>query len=80
METLFTREEIQKTPQKLKNNKSTGPDGVHAEYLKYESNLLLVNISDIRNKTSETAEYPEDDPVETLNPPAKPPKRMKRYT
>ena len=45
--TPFTPEEIQKASQKLKNNKVTGPEGVHAEYLKYGSNQLFVNTSDI---------------------------------
>ena len=56
------------------------PDGVHAEYLKYGSNILFVNISETLNKTSERVEYLEDVRLGTLNLLAKPPKKMKRQT
>ena len=78
MEPPFIPEEIQKASNKLKNNKATRSDGIPAEYLKYGSNQLFVNISNILHKTSETGKYPEDIPLGTLNPLAKPPKRIKR--
>ena len=56
MEPSFTPEETQKRSKKLKNNKTTRSDGVHAEYLKYGSNQLFVNMSEILNKTSKTGE------------------------
>ena len=75
MEPLFTPQDIQEASKKLKNNKATGPDGVHAKYLKYGSNQVLVNISEILNKTSETGEYPENIRLGTFNPLAKPLKK-----
>ena len=75
MEPPFTPEEIQKASQKLKDNKATEPDGVHAEHLKYGSNQLFVNISETLNRTSETVEFPEHVRLGTLNPLAKPPKK-----
>ena len=77
-ESPFTLEKIQKASQELKNNRAAGLDGVHAEYLKYGSNQLFVNISDILNKTSKTGEYPEDVHLGTLNSLAKPPKKNEK--
>ena len=78
IESPFTPEEIQIALQKFKNNKVTWLDGVHAEYLKYGSNQLIVNISDILNKAREIGEYPEDVRLGTLNPQANHRKRMKK--
>ena len=44
MEPPFTPDEIQKASQKLKSDKTTGPDGVYAEYLKCGLNQLFVNL------------------------------------
>ena len=44
MEPPFTPDEIQKASQKLKSDKTTGPDGFYAEYLKCGLNQLFVNL------------------------------------
>ena len=78
MKPLLTSQDIHEASKKLKNNKATRPDGVHAKYLKYGSNQLFVNISEILNKTSETGEYPENIRLGTFNPLAKPPKKNEK--
>ena len=56
MEPSFTPEETQNGSKRLKNNKTTRFHGVHAEHLKYGSNQLFVNMSEVLNKTSKTGE------------------------
>ena len=63
---------MQKASQKFKKPKATGPGEVHVEYLKYGSNQLFANMSDILNKTSEIGKYPEDVRLGTPNPLVKP--------
>ena len=78
MDPPFTSEEISKSARKLKNNKATGIDDVHAEYIKYGPNELHTEISNILNKTSETGEHPEVLRQGILNPLAKPAKKNEK--
>ena len=75
MEPAYTAEEIEKAACKLKNNKATGRDEVHAEFIKYGSADLHLQISKLLNITSETGDYPEEIHRGTLNPLPKPPKK-----
>ena len=75
MDPPFTIDEIKTATNKLKNNKATGRDGVHAELLKHGSDEVYQQISELLNKTSETGEYPEEIRRGILNPLAKPPKK-----
>ena len=63
---------------KLKNNKATGRDDVHAEFIKYGTNKLSVQMATLLNKTSETGEYPEEIKHGILTPLTKPPKKDER--
>ena len=71
----FTAEEIKTAAKKLKNNKATGRDGVHAEFIKHGSNEIYEQIANLLNMTSETGQYPEEIRRGILNPIAKPPKK-----
>ena len=75
MEPAYTAEEIEKAACKLKNNKATGRDEVHAEFIKYGSPELYLQISKLLNITSETGDYPEEIRRGILNPLPKPPKK-----
>ena len=75
MEPPFTAEEIQTAARKLKNNKSTGPDEVKAEFIKHAPYELHQQIASLLNKTTETGEYPEEIRRGILTPLAKPPKK-----
>ena len=77
MDPPFTGVEIGKAASKLKNNKATGIDKIHAEYIKYGPSKLHNEISNLLNKTSETGEYPEVLRLGILNPLTKPPKKKK---
>ena len=74
----FTPDKIKRAAKKLKNNKATGRDDVHAEFIKYETNELYVQMATLLNKTSETGEYPEEIKHGILTPLAKPPKKDER--
>ena len=78
MDPPFTGVEIGKAASKLKNNKATGIDKIHAEYIKYGPSKLHNEISNLLNKTSETGEYPEVLCLEILNSLAKPPKKKEK--
>ena len=71
MEPAYTAEEIEKAACKLKNSKATGRDKVHAEFIKYGSPELYLQISKLLNITSETGDYPEEIRRGILNPLAK---------
>ena len=75
MEPAYTAEEIEKAACKLKNNKATGRDEVHAEFIKYGSPELYLQISKLLNITSETGDYPEEIRRGILNPLPKPSKK-----
>ena len=78
MDPPFVTEEIETAAKKLKNNKATGSDGVHAEQIKYGTNELYQQIANLLNKTCETGEYPEEIRRRILTPLAKPPKKDER--
>ena len=74
----FTPDEIERAAKKLNNNKVTDRDDVHAEFIKYGTNKLYVQMATLLNKTSETGEYPEEIKHGILTPLVKPPKKDER--
>ena len=56
----FTSREIQRAARKLKNNKATGRDEAHVEFIKHGPEELYTQIARLLNRTSETGEYPEE--------------------
>ena len=50
----FTKEEIKNTIKYLKNNKSTGNDGVKAELLKHAPEIVYTEIAEIFNETAKS--------------------------
>ena len=78
MDPPFVTEEIETAAKKLKNNKATGSDGVHAELIKYGTNELYQQIANLLHKTCETGEYPQEIRRGILTPLAKPPKKDER--
>ena len=60
MNNNFTAEEIKKAVTKMKNGKSTGKDGLVAEFIKYGPSELHQHIAEILNIAAETGEYPEE--------------------
>ena len=75
MDPLCTVAELLKASSKLKDGKATGKDGVHAEFIKYSTGEIHVQIANLLNETSESSEYPEDLQHGILNPLPKPPKK-----
>ena len=60
MKIPFTKEEINKAIKSLKNNRSTGGDGVKAELLKYGPEIFSEEIAIILNETAKTGEHPKE--------------------
>ena len=60
MDPPYTVAEILKASSKLKDSKATGTDGVHAEFIKYSTGEIHVQIANLLNQISESGEYPED--------------------
>lgn len=60
MENPFNTNEIKKAINKLKNNKSPGPDEIYAEQLKHAPDTLSNIIADLFNKMAETGAYPDE--------------------
>ena len=58
VEPPFHHQETEKAARKLKNNKSTGSDEIHAELVKHEPEVLYAQILEILNKTAESGNYP----------------------
>ena len=56
MQNPFTSEEIQKAAKKLENGKSTGPDEVELELIKYAPLSIRNEIADIFNNVARTGE------------------------
>ena len=75
MEPPFNYQEVQKAANKLKNNKSTGSDGINAELVKYAPQYLYKHIATILNNTAETGKNPEVLKHGLLAPLAKPKKK-----
>ena len=59
MEIPFTSKEIKAAVNLLKNNKSTGCDGISAELLKQSPETIYDMIAEIYNKTASTGERPK---------------------
>ena len=78
IEPEYTAEEIESAARKLKNNKATGRDEIHAEFIKYGSPELYYQIAQLLNITSQTGDYPEEIRRGILNPLSKPPKKEEK--
>ena len=68
----FNAEEIQKASNKLKNNKSPGPDNAYAELIKYAPIQISEQIAKLYNITANTGEYAAAIKKGILQPIAKP--------
>ena len=60
MEIPFTSKEIKEAVNLLKNNKSTGCDGISAELLKQSPETIYDMIAEIYNETASTGERPKE--------------------
>ena len=60
MRTAFTTNEISNAISQLRNNKSTGKDGVKAELLKYGPTFIHNEIANIFNETAKSGKYPKE--------------------
>ena len=60
MRNAFTTDEISTAISQLRNNKSTGKDGVKAELLKYGPIFIHNEIENIFNETSKSGKYPNE--------------------
>ena len=60
MKMPFSKEEVIKAVNSLKNNKSPGPDNISAEQLKHCPDIIYQHIADIFNEIAETGSYPEE--------------------
>ena len=60
LETPFTADEISKCANKLRNNKSTGPDNLPAELIKAAPPIIHEEIAVILNLAAETGDYPKE--------------------
>ena len=54
MKRPFMGVELRKSVSRLKNNKSTGIDGISAEMIKYSSKIVYQHIADIFNEMAKT--------------------------
>ena len=54
----FTASEVQKLASRLKNNKASGPNRIHAEYIKNAPTHIHQQTADIYNNTVETGDIP----------------------
>ena len=71
----FNKREIQQAIKAMKNNKSTGVDGVTAEQLKHGPDIVYQDIADIFNTIAETGAYPREVKMGDLIPLQKPGKK-----
>ena len=78
IEPEYTAEVIKSAAKKFKNNKATGREEVHAEFIKYGTTELYNEIAQLLNITSKTGDYPEEIQGEILNPLSKPPKKNEK--
>ena len=60
LENPFTLQEIQTAIKRLQNNKSAGPDNIHAEQLKYAPDYIHAQIQHILNDMAATGTYPDE--------------------
>ena len=70
----YTKEEIGKAGENLKNGKSAGPDNLHAELIKYASENIHEAIADIYEMAS-TGNHPDEVKLGLLAPLQKPNKK-----
>ena len=75
MQIPFTTEEIEKAAKNLNNQKSSGPDKIHAEYIKYGPRELHSNIANLFNQIAQTGIFPTDLQEGILIPLQKPGKK-----
>ena len=68
METPFTAEEIGKAVKSMKNGKSTGPDNINAEFIKYAPISTHHMIAEIYNQTVECGDPPKEMTLGILSP------------
>ena len=71
----FTKEEIQKAVNKLKNNKSAGIDNLKAEQLKYGPDNICEEIAEMFNDIAKTGKHPKEMKIGQLVPLQKPGKK-----
>ena len=76
MRNPFTKEEVQKAINSLKNNRSAGIDEIKAEQLKYGSNETIKEITEILNEMAKTGKYPKEIKQGILTPLQKPGKKQ----
>ena len=56
----FTEIEVQNAVQKLKNNKSAGPDNIYAEQLKHSPTIVYSKIAQMFNEIAKTGKFPDE--------------------
>ena len=76
MRTPFTPEEIEKASKRMKNQKSVGEDGQHAEYVKYGPPEIYNGIATLLNTIARTGKYPAEIKSGILTPLPKPGKKQ----
>ena len=76
MRTPFTPEEIEKASKSMKNQKSVGEDGLHAEYVKYGPPEIHNGIATLLNTIARTGKYPAEIKSGILTPLPKPGKKQ----
>ena len=76
MRTPFTPEEIEKASKSMKNQKSAGEDGLHAEYVKYGPPEMHNGIATLLNTIARTGKYPAEIKSGILTPLPKPGKKQ----
>ncbi len=76
MKTPFTTEEIEKASKSMKNQKSVGEDGLHAEYVKYGPPEIHNGIATLLNTIARTGKYPSEIKSGILTPLPKPGKKQ----
>ena len=60
IEPKYFSKEIEGAIKKLKNNKATGRDEMHDEFIKYRPSDFYHQIAQLLNTTSETGNYPKE--------------------
>ena len=76
MRTPFTPEEIEKASKSMKNQKSVGEDGLHAEYVKYGPPEIPNGIATLLNTIARTGKYPAEIKPGIFTPLPKPGKKQ----
>lgn len=71
----FNKEEIQQAVRAMKNNKSTGVDGILAEQIKHGPDIVHQDIAEIFNTIAKTGTYPKEVKMGDLVPLQKPGKK-----